>query len=154
MTIQLQTAEEATAATAEIVKLEAVAQATHSALNEFETTQSSLPQQYRGDSTELKSTLTAARRALDIAPTNQHNANVYQSVLADIQANTARNAAEYRRNRRNRQTRLKRRSKYVRSPPTLRRVGRCLALSVNGQRCAPNLCANGRWLYLARRRQT
>jgi len=94
MSFQLQTVEESAAANAEIVKLEAVVESARSALKAFETAQASLPQQYRRDSTELKSTLTAARRALDIARTNQHNANVYQSALGDIQSNMATNAAE------------------------------------------------------------
>jgi len=98
MTIQLQTPESSAAANADIVKLETAAQAAREALNEFETAQASLPAQYRNDNdgrgAKLQSTLTAARRALDIARTNQNNANVYQSVLGDIQSNMARNAAE------------------------------------------------------------
>jgi hypothetical protein len=94
MSIQLQTAEETSAASAEIVKLESVVEAVRCALNAFEKSQATLPAQYRRESTELKNTLTAAQRTLNIARTNQHNANVYQSVLGDIQSNMATNAAE------------------------------------------------------------
>jgi len=98
MTIELRTTEESAAANAQIAKLEAAAQSARSALKEFETTQASIPPQYRrdidGKGTQLESEVITTQKALVAAQNDAHNANLYTELLAGIEKNMAANATE------------------------------------------------------------
>jgi len=96
MSFQLQTPEEATAATADIVKLEAAVGAAKAALREHDAGQN--PKYPSMDAnarrTQLQGAVATTQRALVAAQNIQHNAALYADILDGTQKNMARNAAE------------------------------------------------------------